>query len=52
MKTQIFADLNQFLSRKDKSINGVSPEFAQENPGFETDNETNDGCWNCGYAVA
>jgi len=32
MKTEIFPDYDAFLKREDKSINGVSPEFAQANP--------------------
>ena len=47
MKTQIFKTYQDFLKREDKSVNGVSPEFAKENPNYEVDNKSNIGCWNC-----
>jgi hypothetical protein len=30
MKTEIFKSYNEFLNREDKSVNGVSAEFAKE----------------------
>ena len=45
--TLVFESYAAFLSREDKNINGVSPEFAKNNPRFEADNEINEGCWNC-----
>jgi hypothetical protein len=45
--TQIFKDYLEFTKREDKKVNGVSPEFANENPEWEKQNETNEGCWNC-----
>jgi hypothetical protein len=47
MTTQIFKDLLEFRNREDKSVNGVSLEFAETHPEFEKENETNKGCWNC-----
>lgn len=47
MKTQIFKDYSAFLNREDLEINGVSQEFADQNPNYLTENETNKGCWNC-----
>ena len=44
-KTQIFETYQDFLSREDKEINGVSPEFAEANPNYKEDNKTNKGCW-------
>lgn len=49
MKTQIFEDYSAFLNREDLEINGVSQEFADQNPNYLTENETNKGCWNCSY---
>lgn len=49
MKTQIFKTYSDFLEREDQKINGVSGEFAKENPKYEEDNESNEGCWNCSY---
>jgi len=46
-KTEIFASFNDFLNRADKKTNGVSSEFAERNPNYARDNETNIGCWNC-----
>lgn len=45
--TQIFKDYSEFLSRGDKAVNGVSEDFAKNHPGYEKENETNQGCWNC-----
>lgn len=47
MKTQIFKDYSEFENREDKSLNGVTPKFASDNPGYEADNATNDGCFDC-----
>ena len=47
MKTKIYESYADFLNREDKTINGVSEDFASEHPDFEKDNETNVGCWNC-----
>lgn len=46
MKTLIFKDYLEFYHREDKTINGVSAEFAENNPEYEKQNETNDDCWN------
>lgn len=46
-KTRIFKSYEEFLDRSDKSINGVSIEFAIDNPEWEEMNITNTGCWNC-----
>lgn len=46
-KTQIFKHYSDFSKREDKKINGVSLEFAKDNPNFEEDNINNTGCWNC-----
>jgi len=45
--TQIFTDLEAFKARDDKKINGVSPEHAATHLNWESDNATNNGCWNC-----
>ena len=47
MTTQIFENYEAFLKRDDLTINGVSQEFANKNPNYLTENETNKGCWNC-----
>lgn len=47
MKTKIFKDYESFCGREDKDINGVSLEFAQNNPDWKLDNDRNSGCWNC-----
>ena len=44
--TYIFQSYEEFSNRKFKSINGVSLEFAKENPDFRDMNKTNIGCWN------
>ena len=49
METQIFEDFKEFNKREDKSINGVSPEFAERFPNYKVDNETNSGCWECNH---
>lgn len=47
MTTLIFKSFEEFQQREDKSVNGVSQEFADNHTYFEADNETNKGCWNC-----
>jgi len=47
MKTEIFNNYHSFLTRENKTINGVSVEFAEHYPDYIEDNETNIGCWNC-----
>lgn len=47
MKTAIYKTAEEFLKRKDVRGNGVSPEFAHDNPDWEILNERNEGCWNC-----
>jgi hypothetical protein len=47
MKTTIYKDYGAFLGRSDKDDNGVSQSFADSRPRFESENETNKGCWNC-----
>jgi hypothetical protein len=47
MKTLKFKDYQEFSNREDKTINGVIEQFANDNPEFEEENETNKGCWNC-----
>lgn len=49
MKTKIYKSYSQFLKRKDKTVNGVSPEFAENYPNYSDMNVTNKGCWNCRY---
>ena len=41
MNTVIFKNIAEFNVREDKSVNGVSAEFAAANPGFEKDNKSN-----------
>lgn len=41
MTTQVFETYEDFLARKDKNINGVSPDFTGEC------DDSNVGCWNC-----
>ena len=47
MKTEIFSTYAEFLKREDKHINGVSEEFAKNNPDYISDNYRNVGCYNC-----
>ena len=48
MKTRIFKNYDDFLiNREDEKENGVSEKFAKMNPNWESDNSTNEGCWNC-----
>jgi len=46
-KTQIYKSWSEFYNRTDKEINGVSEDFAKENPDYLKENESNKGCWNC-----
>lgn len=47
METQIFKSYEDFLNRPDKTVNGVSEDFAKANPNYGDDNSNNTGCWNC-----
>lgn len=47
MKTRIYKSYAHFLKRKNKEDNGVSPEFAAQNPNFKQDNLSNKGCYDC-----
>jgi hypothetical protein len=47
MKTIIFNNYAEFLTRSDIDVNGVSPEFAVQHPDYEKQNETNKSCWSC-----
>lgn len=51
-KTKIYKSYAHFLRRKDKTVNGVSPEFAAANPNFKQENISNLGCWNCTKCTA
>ena len=46
-KTRIYETYEDFKNREDKTINGVSKDFAINYPNYEEMNETNKGCWNC-----
>jgi len=46
-QTQIFKSYSDFLNRPDKTINGVSKDFAKMYPNYQKDNQTNIDCWNC-----
>lgn len=46
-ETQVFRDFYEFMTRPDKSVNGVSPEHAEKHPDYVDDNSSNVGCWNC-----
>jgi hypothetical protein len=46
MKTEIFPNYDAFLARPDKAVNGVSPEFAAENPSYGEE-RNNSGCYDC-----
>ena len=46
-KTKVYKNYDSFLKREDKSINGVTKEFAQKH-GIDLDLDNgNKGCWNC-----
>lgn len=51
MSTEVFKSYKDFLSREDKSVNGVSEEYASSHNDYERDNISNDGCWNCLHCV-
>lgn len=46
-KTLIYDTYEDFLRRGDKSLNGVSQEFAEQNEFYAVMNRSNKGCWNC-----
>ncbi len=46
-KTEIFDTYKSFQKREDKSINGVSPDFAKKHPDYVNENKYNKGCWDC-----
>jgi len=46
-KTLIFNSYEEFSNRPDKSINGVSTQFALTYTNFIGQNLTNNGCYNC-----
>ena len=48
MKTEIFNSYVDFTAREDKSLNGVSKEFAAAHSDYAED-RGNVGCWNCEY---
>ncbi len=50
IKTVIFKNKAAFLTRKNKRINGVSEKNAALFPGYEKDNISNVGCWNCFFS--
>jgi hypothetical protein len=45
--TKIYESYSAFLARDNKADNGVSPDFAKQNPNFEKQNKTNSGCYDC-----
>ena len=47
MATKIFKSYEDFKSRSDKTVNGVSEEFAAKFDNWEAMNDTNEGCWCC-----
>ena len=49
MNTKIFKSYDEFLNRKDKSLNGVSEGFSKNNPNYLIQNKANVGCWNCSH---
>lgn len=51
MKTQIFKDYSEFLNREDKNLNGVTQQFADQNPNW-AEERNNEGCWNCSAIAA
>jgi len=50
-RTGVFKNFGHFLERLDKTVNGVSPEFAKRNPNYANDNQSNTGCWNCANCI-
>jgi hypothetical protein len=47
MATQIFSTYRYWVNRDDKSLNGVSHEFADRHPNWLEMNAANTGRWNC-----
>lgn len=47
MKTRIYANFEDFKNRANKRENGVSAEFAEANPNYQQDNDTNTACYDC-----
>ena len=47
LKTLVFKDFQDYKDNSNDGANGVSQEFADANPNYEKDNETNVNCWNC-----
>jgi len=47
MKTKIYKNYEDFMERENREENGVSENFASENPDYEEENTTNTACWNC-----
>ena len=47
VKTKIFNSFKEFLSRSNKSINGVTANFAENNANYIEINQSNMGCWDC-----
>ena len=45
--TKIYKDFSAFLAREDNAENGVSEQFAADNPEWDNQNEENNACWNC-----
>lgn len=46
MKTEIYEDYSAFLAREDKTLNGVTQQFADENPEWNKERYS-EACWNC-----
>jgi hypothetical protein len=44
--TKIFKNFSEFFHREDKAVNGVTQEFANNNPSWDEE-KNNKGCWNC-----
>ena len=47
MKTLIYKSREEFDAREDRSLNGVSEQFAKANRDYEAQNENNSGCYDC-----
>lgn len=47
MTTKVYNSYSDFLKRENKRENGVSSEFAKNNPNYNVMNESNEGCWDC-----
>ena len=46
MQTKVYPDYATFLAREDKTLNGVTAQFADDNPCWEEERNSK-GCWNC-----